>query len=53
MGAIFWVLGSGNYFEIPGTHFFWRANFPEPSQISQNPQKASMSAETQNTTQHD
>jgi hypothetical protein len=47
---IFWVLGSGNYFEFPRTPFFWRANFPEPSRISQNPKKASVSAQAQNTT---
>ena len=47
---IFWVLGSGNYFEFPRTPFFWRANFPEPSRISQNPKKARVSAQAQNTT---
>jgi hypothetical protein len=47
---IFWVLGSGNYFEFPRTPFFWRANFTEPSRISQNPKKASVSAQAQNTT---
>jgi hypothetical protein len=38
---IFWVLGSGFWelFWISQNPLFWRANFPEPSRISQNPKK--------------
>jgi hypothetical protein len=54
-GAIFWVpdfLGSGFWelFWISQYPLFWRANFPEPLRISQNPKKASVSAQAQNTT---
>jgi hypothetical protein len=56
-GAIFWVLdflGSGFWelFWISQNLLFWRVNFPEPSRISQNPKKASVSAQAQSTT-HD
>jgi hypothetical protein len=52
---IFWVLGSGNYFEFPRTPFFWRANLPEPSRISQNPKKPAClrKRRTQHDYQHD